>query len=622
VSPLISAYSDAPTHSQTVAAAHSSEQHAAELDHVLFTAPFVLINANNVGKLTAETIDEAWRLLAERPQLVTIAGTLVPGWWGIDIDPPPDIDPEAGEAAATDLAKWAADLGLPYLVRASGRPGGHHVIMRVPEELFHELYQVVRQSAHQHCGDSRVATIRRALRLLSAPHRLGLPCPVLENTVHLSDFPTTQQGEQPVTAPQSPGRRRERRSAKTTNDVDRSRVEFGDACARVRAGWSATQAWQAANQPGSKAREQGEANYRRWVWIKAATTVAAEHGLTEAQAWQQAQLASHTRSRELGHDQWRQLYWEPALIEAQTDRPRRLRTDTTAASNHHEIQGEAETVEINIIRAGLRAAAEQQPELQDRRPQFRRSMAAALDALAAALVRRDGSIDTRTWAEQARLDRKTLLRVRKAAIAYGILYLADTYAGGTTDCDKYGIGPTGQRFIDTTRETSPTRYTPLPRTYGTANAPRMHRRHCAERRTWSLRLALSTITDATKETYADCQHPIAKTLRSLHVQRQRWQSLTPDQQEARRQARRAVLRALSPSQRRDWFDWLAQRELIVAAATRTSLGTARQGDHDMLSHAPNTLHRGLLDPHWRDDTTPTTATEPAAQLQLMYAAAA
>jgi hypothetical protein len=590
------------------------------LDHVLFTAPFVLINAANVGELTVETIGEAWRLLGEQPQLITIAGTLVPGWWGIDIDPADThADPEAGEAVATDLAKWAADLGLLYLIRASGRPGGRHVILRCPDVLLAELHQLVRRSAQHHRVGVRGVDVRRTLRLLSAPHRLGLPCPVLETTVGPSDFPAMQQDHQPATTPKSQDQRRKRRSAKTIDGVDRSRAEFGEACARVRAGWSATRAWKTANQPGSKAREQGEINYRRWVWIKAVTTVAAEHSLTQAQAWQQAQLASRARSRELGQDQWRLLYWEPALVEAQTDRPRRLRTDSTDAED--QTSPETETTEINIIRAGLRAAAEQQPELQSRRPQFGRSMAAALDALATALVRRDGSIDTRTWAEQARLDRKTLLRVRNAALTCGILYLAGTYAGGTEDCDKYGIGPTAQPFIDTARETSTTRYTPAPPTYGSANPHRMRQRHTAERRLWSLHLAISAITNFTGETYADCQHPIAKVLRSLHAQRRRWQSLTPNQQEARRQARRVVLRTLSPPKRRAWFDWLAQRELIVAAATRITLGTTRQGDHDMLSHAPLTLHRGLLDPHWRDGTTPAPAAEPAEQLQLMYAAA-
>lgn len=62
--------------------------------------------------------------------------------------------------------------------------------------------------------------------------------------------------------------------------------------------------------------------------------------------------------------------------------------------------------------------------------------------------------------------------------------------------------------------------------------------------------------------------------------------------------------------------------LVVAAADRVSLGTARQGDHDMLTSAPLTLHRSLLDPHWRNGTTPTTGSKPADQLPLMYAAAA
>lgn len=55
-----------------------------------------------------------------------------------------------------------------------------------------------------------------------------------------------------------------------------------------------------------------------------------------------------------------------------------------------------------------------------RRPQFRRSVAAVLDALAPVLVRRAGSIAERTWAEVARLPRSTLRTVLAWVTEHGL----------------------------------------------------------------------------------------------------------------------------------------------------------------------------------------------------------
>lgn len=593
------------------------------LERRAFTAPFVLVTADNSGAGTVTDRAEARRLAAERPDVVTLAGTLTPQCWAVDIDPADTgADPEAGEAAGEELAAWCDGHGLPWLLRASGRPGGRHLIARVPAELVRELRALCRRLAAQH---GPACTPRRTLRLLTAPHRAGLDAPVLAGTLRASDLP--QRAAEPTAGSVPAGRaaRRRRRPADAEAAGDRSAREFGDAIVRARAGWGPGRAWNAANTPGSKAAERGELWWRRYVWAVAVTVVAAEDGLSEPEAWSRFQHASPARARQLGLEAWREVYWQPAVAEAQRERSRRRHLKRRPAGQPAPLRPPeeltAEQAEAALLADALRAAAAEEAELAGLRPQFAHSAAAAAHALAEVIVTRGGSISTREWAERARLDPKTLRKARDLLAERGVIYRARSYAEGANDTDAWLPGPATTPFIEQRRETSPTRwYTPTaqPAPLGHASPERLRRTHATDRQLWSLRCELSTVTESSGETFAESQHPAAKTLRSLWHQRRWWTSLTPAQQEERRRQRRAVLGALHRSERAAWFDWLGRRSVIAAAADRAA-GSDQPSDADvtLLERAPRTIHLGMRDPAWRTGGTP-----PAAGAEQLALAAA
>ncbi|NKQ59211.1 hypothetical protein HFP15_40870 [Amycolatopsis sp. K13G38] len=594
------------------------------LERRAFTAPFVLVTAHNDGAGTTTDRAEARRLAGERPEVVTIAGTLAPQLWAVDVDPADTgTDPEAGEAAGEELAAWCDGHGLPWLLRASGRPGGRHLIARVPAELLRELRALCRRLAAQH---GPACTPRRTLRLLTAPHRAGLDAPVLAGTLTASDLPQHATDPSAASVPAGRAVRRRRRSAAAAAEGDRSAREFGDAIVRARAGWGPGRAWSAAKVPGSKAHEHGELWWRRYVWAVAVTVVAAEDSLSEPEAWSRFQRASPARARQLGLEAWRETYWQPAVAEAGRDRPRRRRLERRPAAEPVPLRAPeeltAEQAEAALLADALREAAQKQADLAGLRPQFAHSVAAAVHALAEAIAVRGGSISTRTWAERARLDPKTLRRARDFAAEHGVLYRARAYAEGTDDTDAWLPGPATTPFIEQRRETSPTRwYTPTadPAPLGQASPERLRHAHATERRLWSLRCELSAAAGASGQTFATSQHPAAKTLRSLWHQRRWWTSLTPDQQEQRRRQRRAMLGALHRSERSAWFDWLARREVVTAAADRAA-AVAEPGAADvaLLERAPRTIHLGMRDPAWRTGGTP--AADPAGEQLALIAA--
>src|SRR5699024_5716077 len=96
---------------------------------------------------------------------------------------------------------------------------------------------------------------------------------------------------------------------------------------------------------------------------------------------------------------WRETYWQPALAEANQNRPRRRHlerrpaTQSTPQCSPEELT--AEQVEVALLSDALCAAAAQQAELAKLRPQFARSVAAAMHALAEVIATREGSISTR-----------------------------------------------------------------------------------------------------------------------------------------------------------------------------------------------------------------------------------
>lgn len=590
-----------------------AERDLAALDARLFTTPFVLVRGDNTGAGTVATLAEARQALAEDPEVATVAGTAVPGVWFADLDPADaEADAEAGQAAVEQLAQWCADHSAPWLIRASGRPGGRHLVVMLPPELLRNLRALARDLAVHH---GVPITIRRTLRLLTAPHRSGLPAPVLEATLRPKDLPKPVPAGRPQAAgdqtmPVGRAGRRARRRATQTGE-SRSEREFGDALAWARAGWGPGRAWAEANRPGSKAAELGEPSWRRWVWCMAVTVVAAEQGCSETEAWQRFHRASPVRARAVGLHGWREGYWQPALAEAQRARPRRRNTRPGGGEPVHLRSPEElaeQAAEAAIQSGGLRAAGEQQCALAGKRPQFAHSLAAFLDVLAVQIASRDGSISVRDLAEAAHLDTKTVRRVRDFAAERGVIYRARSYAGGANDSDAWLPGPAATAEIARQRETSPTRLEtppapPGPR--GQADPALLHTRHVRERTHWRLRCELSAITETTGQTFAQSDHPAARTLRSLWHQRRWWASLTTDQQEQRRAGRRALLGGLHRSARSAWFDWLGRRGVIVAAAARLEAGTPMPVDHQVLELAPRLVHLGMRDPLWRVGGTPT-----------------
>ncbi len=114
-----------------------------------------------------------------------VVGTLAQPMLGIDVDPgDTGATPEAGDAVAEQLILWADHHGLPWLRRASGRPGHAHIIMKTPPCLRGELQFVVRKiAARQNVS----AGLRSTLRLTSSPHRHDLPCPIQGRALTTAD---------------------------------------------------------------------------------------------------------------------------------------------------------------------------------------------------------------------------------------------------------------------------------------------------------------------------------------------------------------------------------------------------------------------------------------------------
>lgn len=524
----------------------------------------------------------------------TIGGRLADGVYGADIDAD---DPVLGDAAAEALVAWCVRQGLPYLVRDSGRPGGRHVIAvlthtRVKAAAWAKLCAEVADQL----GVSVTDRTGQVLRLPTAPHRRGLPAPVLSCTITpamVMDRPATR----------GPHRRsgRPRSGSGAGSDVSRSEAEFGLTCALARAGYDAESAWREVQGRGGKSAERGRDWWVRFMWVVAVTIAAAEEGLDESAAWQRVRSVCPRIER-----RWWAPVWARARAEAKLERPRRRRIGDTATTDAGQLQ------QIEDIQAGFATAVDALTGVDPRR---RRSVAAALHALSAALVTRGGSMSTRDLSVRSRLDLATVRRALATAIEHGLITRVHEYAGGATDCHAYALGPATTAVIPSPGTSSLTRGTPHP--HGTACPQRLRRTYQRDRLRWRLRCdVLASL--APGERLADSQHPAAKTLRSLHVQRLWWTSQTRDQQEARRTARRAVLAELHRSQRSAWLDWLHTRADITGAADRLLTRQARPADAVLVSTAPAMLHRGLADTSWRAGSryTPPATTGGEPQLAL------
>ncbi|WP_441296377.1 hypothetical protein [Amycolatopsis sp. CA-126428] len=455
------------------------------LDQALFGAPFIVIDADNNAHTIAYRLDDAVETLNTDGAARAIVGTLEPAFLAIDIDPgDTDAGDDAGEAVAEQLLLWADRYGLPWLRRASGRPGHTHLVIKTPPSLREELLRTVRTIATRQTVS---ATVRSTLRLTSSPHRHALPSPVMSCTLTTTDIPA------PVTsgAPRATRPARRRESSKRSRSED----EYGHALALARAGYTTAQAWAFANLTGTKAREIGKKAWRRWFWAPATTIAAAEGGLTEQQAWHLFRQASPTQAAHVGRDTWRRIRWLPALREAAESRPRRRRLGTPRAGDR---QNEPSPRQLRHVRAVLHAAVDKHLA-RGTSAAVRTgtiigvrisSLRAVLDAFAHAVLATRGSISIRHWAERAGLDPKTVRRARDAALKLGILKRVHRYTGGETDCDAFVMREDAAAAPD--RElTSPTLYTP---THGQADTLRLRTQHQRDRNQFALNRNLRVTT--------------------------------------------------------------------------------------------------------------------------------
>jgi hypothetical protein len=457
------------------------------LDQALFRAPFIVIDADNHAHTITRHLDDAVTILNTDSAARAIVGTIRQPLRAIDIDPEDTgAGADAGEVVAEQLLLWADRYGLPWLRRASGRPGHTHLVIKTPPGLREELQLVVRTVATR---QNVSATVRSPLRLTSSPHRHELPSPILSCTLTTGDVPELVTFRAPHAA--RPTRRH------SASGVSRSEGEYGHALALARAGHTAARAWAFANLDGTKAREIGQQAWRRWFWAPATTIAAAESGLTEQQAWDLFHQASSAQAAHVGRDAWRNSRWLPALREAAESRPRRRSLGTAQTGDH---QREPSPRRLRHVRAVLHAAVDRHLARGSSAAMRTGTIAgvrvsslrAALDAFAYAVLASQGSISVRLWAERAGLDPKTVRRARDVALKLGILERVHHYTGGEADCDAFIL--TENVTTKHNRElTSPTVYTP---TRGQADTLRLRSQHQRDRRQFALNnnLRASTAT--------------------------------------------------------------------------------------------------------------------------------
>ncbi|MEV4124210.1 hypothetical protein [Nocardia sp. NPDC049707] len=538
------------------------------------------------------TLDAARAALTDG-SAASVAGRLVEGLLAADIDAE---DPLVGDACAEALLAWCDKHRLPYMLRDSGRPGGRHIVAVITDhavphrewaKLCRRLYRLYRVVVDDRTG--------KVLRLLTAPHRVGLASPVIACTITagaVMDAIARHIGKSAATT------RRARRAARTSvvGDSSRSALEYGHACALARRGATAAQAWTDISASAGKASQLGKDWFHRYLWLPAVTTVAAENGLNEDTAWELAQQACPS-VRARGRDFWR-YWWLRAQTEATIDRPRRYRIGDDPDADEAALTPEV-AAELDAHRRGLRAAVD---ELTGIDPRRRHSLHAAVHAVAYAIVTRNGSIATRSISERARLARSTTLAALRTAVSRAVLTVTHHYAGGATDCDAYGLGPAALDLVSAARVVSQTTRCTTPAPHGSASLTSLQSTHRKARRLWSLRNdALASL--APGERLATSRSPASKLLRSLWFQRTWWTSLSPEQQAQRRTQRQALLRTLPETTRTAWFTWLSHREDITAAAVRLSAGDPATSDAQILLTAPLTIHRGMADPGWREGSS-------------------
>ncbi|MGK8506379.1 hypothetical protein [Nocardia asiatica] len=545
---------------------------------------YVLVDASNQSPRRCRSLTEVYAAL-DRDEAPSAAGTLAPGVLGADIDAEHAV---VGDAIAEGMVRWCVARQLPYLVRESGRPGGRHVFA-IGASVAHieDWAALCGRLAGQYrtVVDNRTG---RTIRLLTARHRLGLPAPVISSTMIAAAIPPPDAFGR--TSPAHRGRASSRPRRPEPGAASRSEQEYGQACAMARADISVTDAWARANIPDSKAAERGRAWWLRYCWLPALTIVAAERGIHVDAAWEAVSHACPAACMRMGRRWWNGL-WERALVEAATNRPRRYQL-TEQPRNLDE------QAAITTLSAQLRTAAVATLAAVD--PRRRRSVEAVLEPIAAAIVTRNGSISERSISLASRLDRNTVRAAVATATAYGLLVLSHTYAGGSSDCHAYAVGPVAEQQIRAAERTSSPTSCSTPAPLGNCSLTRLRRAYRQDRDAWRTRCDVLAAL-APGERLATSRHPAAKLLRSRWAQRRWWNALTPAAQEDRRAQRRAQLDALSRGDYHAWLAWLSVRDDTAQAADRVS---ARVGDDTDLWQVAtvaqiHTFHRGMQAAQWR-----------------------
>lgn len=559
---------------------------------------------------------------------MAIVGTVRPDARALDIDPADrNAGAVAGDVVAELLARWAAERGRPAVVRESGRPGGRHLVVgELDEDQVNELHRYVRELA----GQLDVAiTVRRSLRLLSSPHRAGLPAPVLGSTFDdavpathtrrseaLSRRPAVlvaagddvlddgqvdaaeHVGEIPTAGLVAAG---------AASDESPSGLEFGRAAWACRQGLTGRAAW--AEAMPCQVVERGFADWLRYIWAAVLTTVAAERGLDEDQAWRWLVAECPARAEELGRDGWRPR-WSAAVQQAADPTVRRRFTKPLPQAEQARDLRVSDVMPVDgPPAADRRAEVELHREvlhqlvdellLPGRRPQVHRTMAAVLDVFAEAIVA-GGRISVRRLAEVAQVAGGTVEARRAELLDAGVLRRVATHRDDGQVCDLYALGEVAQQRLDQLRRKTCGRSCtpPRPRTTGTADPARLRQRHQAQRARYRPPTATSVQTEVITKAYPQ-GGPGPAAVRSRLRQRQWWASLTAAEQAERRRVTSARMDRMPAADREVWTAWLAERDLLDQALDRLLDGTADAGDRDRIAAAPLTIHHGRQDPLWR-----------------------
>jgi hypothetical protein len=273
------------------------------LENVLYRSPFVVIDPQGSKVATAPSAAEARRLCKRLPTAATIVGTLVDGVWGVDIDPTDrQADPVLGDLVAELLVRWAHAWAARWYLRESGRPGGRHILLQVGDDALTDLLKLTTELAAEYSVD---VTVRKPMRMLSAPHRLGLPAPTLGGSLTADDLPARHRSSNPRLHShiRSTSHRAKRTGCPEQPDSTPSAAEYGNAFYLARSGFTASQAWESAGS--CQVSSRGRASWLWYIWLKVVTIVAAEDGLDETDAWARAQEACPQRAQTLGRAGWR-----------------------------------------------------------------------------------------------------------------------------------------------------------------------------------------------------------------------------------------------------------------------------------------------------------------------------